>query len=273
LFGIEGENEYLYTMNSSRALVKIVLVSCFLVLVFLTGCVIPPASAPIPNLSFGEQQSAEELWIMLPGRGDEMSKFVTEGWVEDLLAWRRGAEVVIVDAHIGYYFSETLVDRLVSDVIDPARARGIKRFYLVGISLGGMGGILIESDLPGTLEGIVLIAPFLGDGKGPLEEIKLAGGLQNWDATGSSAVSFQVEVWSWIKNREKKNKHPWLVLGFGEKDRFNSYHKLLEEELPKQAVFKREGGHTWTVWNELLPAIFESEFINEKLSAETHPLN
>ena len=54
-------------------------------------------------------------------------------------------------------------------MIAPARARGYAGVWLAGASMGGMGTLLYERSRPGELDGLVLLAPYLGD-RGLLEE-------------------------------------------------------------------------------------------------------
>ena len=71
-----------------------------------------------------------------------------------------GARVdsIAVDAHLGYYFQRTVIARLQADVLQPARQQGYRRIVLVGVSLGGLGALLCERDLPGSVDALVLAA-------------------------------------------------------------------------------------------------------------------
>jgi hypothetical protein len=43
------------------------------------------------------------------------------------------ADLVAVDAHLGYYYKRTIIDRLREDVLVPAKVQGYRRIVVVGI--------------------------------------------------------------------------------------------------------------------------------------------
>ena len=47
-------------------------------------------------------------------------------------------DMVAPNAHFGYYFGETLVNRLKVDIIDPSKVKGYENVWLVGASMGGL---------------------------------------------------------------------------------------------------------------------------------------
>ena len=63
-------------------------------------------------------------------------------------------------------------------MIDPARREGKDNIWLVGFSMGGLGSLLYLREHPEYIEGVCLIAPFLGDEE-IIEEIQAAGGVRS----------------------------------------------------------------------------------------------
>jgi len=149
------------------------------------GCLYRPDPATVPMRTLEISGGSAEprcLVVFLPGRGDTPEHFVRNGFPEDLQRAGSRCAMRAVDSHLGYFFEKTIVDRLREDVIAPARARGFKEIWLVGISLGGFGSLLYEKEHPGEIAGIVAIAPFLGEENNEFRPFKdwLAGyGLQN----------------------------------------------------------------------------------------------
>jgi alpha-beta hydrolase superfamily lysophospholipase len=64
-------------------------------------------------------------------------------------------------------------------VIAPGMARGYRRLWLLGISVGGMGALLYTAARFASVDGLVLLAPFLGT-PGTLAEVSAAGGITAW---------------------------------------------------------------------------------------------
>jgi pimeloyl-ACP methyl ester carboxylesterase len=209
------------------------------------GARLLPVAAPLPTLRHGSPQGrAKELLVFLPGIGDLPGDFKRNGFTE--AAWLAGfsADVVETDMHLGYYLRETLVERLHEDVIRLARAQGYERIWLVGISLGGLGALLYARAHAEFLDGVVLLAPFLGH-RNFIENLRESGSPR---PLSGAAEDFQHALWGWLAGHAPK---PPLYLGFGDADRFAPAHRLLAELLPKGHVFATRGGHDWTTWARL----------------------
>lgn len=193
---------------------------------------------------------ADTLVVMLPGTHSLPEEFLREGFVRTLRERQVAADVVLVDAHTGYYQSRTIIDRLHADVIEPARARGVRRVWIVGISLGAVGAMLYADEHPKALDGVVLLAPFLGTRLTALE-IENAGGLAKWPAPERRPdEELDARLWRWLK---KQTEAPGLriVQGYGVDDRFAYNNRLFSQSLPPAQVFTAAGGHDWPAWNAL----------------------
>ncbi len=141
------------------------------------GCATkPPATAPMRTLEIDATQGADTLVVMLPGLRDRAEVFLEAGF---FAAPAGGFDMLAADAHSGYYADGTLVGRLHEDVIAPARRSGYKQIWLLGVSLGGYGSLLYAEQYPEEIDGIVLLAPYLG-GRRFATEISEAGGLTSW---------------------------------------------------------------------------------------------
>jgi pimeloyl-ACP methyl ester carboxylesterase len=223
-----------------------------LMICLLTGCArFRPATAPLRVVSHPGSGPSRTLVVLLPGRRDSPEDFRRSDFPE--LAARAGAAVdmVAVDAHMGYYFRRTIVDRLHEDVIAPARKK-YGRIWLVGVSVGGTGSILYADQYPEDVDGILLLAPFLGEEE-VIREVEAAGGLRGWKALAPLAPEdFQRRLWIWLKRYEggSEGRIP-LYLGYGTRDSFARANGFLARELPPERVFTVEGGHDWKAWRAL----------------------
>jgi hypothetical protein len=216
-------------------------VAVMVLLLTLAGCL--PASDPgkaIPTL-------------LIPGRADDLDAMRRSGMPEAIHAAWPDADVLLAEVTLGYYMQGRAAERLHDEVIAPARERGgYREVWLAGASMGGMGVLMYDQRYPGEMDGLVLLAPYLGDAK-LLREIGDAGGVAQWDAGPQQTMdpdNWQRELWRhiqrWSRNPEEASR-VWLA--YGDRDRLRKAMPLLITALPQDHVLMRKGGHTWTVWS------------------------
>jgi pimeloyl-ACP methyl ester carboxylesterase len=246
---------------------------CVFFIFFIFGCY-PAPKVPLDTLQYQSPAAGHRhLFVFLPGNGDKPDTFDKKGLVRAVREHQLPVDMIAVNAHIGYYMSGSIFTRLKEDVIDPAKARGYKKIWLIGNSLGGYGSVSYARQYPQDITGIVLLGPFLGDKK-IIEEIRDAGGLQKWeptDITVDGKERWEKELWKWLKNGdEQKGFWHWIkncdedgecpsriYLGFGKRDRFSPGQRLLAERLPPENVFAIDGGHDWRTWKKLWGMILD----------------
>lgn len=193
---------------------------------------------------------SRDLLVCLPGIGDEAKDFEHWGFVDLVRAHGWAADVLLVDAHYGYYADRTLLEQLRQDIILPASSSGYRSIWLAGISMGGLGALLYASRYQNEVHGVVTIAPFLGT-RTLVEEIMGSGGLDRWTSTVTASDEIRM-LWSWAHARSQRHPlSPDIFLGFGEDDTFVQAHRLLASSLPAAQVLTVRGGHRWPVWQEL----------------------
>lgn len=235
-------------LNLNRGLVLAV---ALISLLCLASCV-PASTIPIATVNFERADSARQrtLVVFLPGRGAGVRSFQAEGLVGALHRKSPEADIVGVEAHMGYYLDQTFTKRLKEDVIDPARKLGYREIWLVGISLGGLGAILYDTTFPGDVTGLCLLAPYLGE-EAVLEEIRHAGGLARWQP--DAGVNDQKrDIWLRLRSYAAQEKSSGRVfLGFGTSDRFAATNRFFGNLLPAEQVMTVEGGHDWSTWRML----------------------
>ena len=203
------------------------------------GCYYPTPKVPLDTLRYDAPGGDhDQLIVFLPGNGDPLNAFDKNGIVTAVRSRNLPVDMIAVNAHLGYYMNGSVFTRLKADVIDPARARGYRRIWLVGNSLGGYGSISYARQYPQDIFGVVLLGPFLGDKK-IIREIRDAGGLQKWDPgeiPQDSSETWEKQLWKWLKDGDQqKGFWNWvkscdeegedcpsrIYLGFGKRDRFS----------------------------------------------------
>jgi pimeloyl-ACP methyl ester carboxylesterase len=224
------------------------------VAIWISGCAwMYPTAVPIRTQAYPSAagRTATTLLILLPGRGDKAEAFAEHGFVSEVRAAGAGADVdvVAVDAHLGYYMKDTIVDRVWTDVVEPARRQGYQHLWIAGISMGGLGALAIARVHADAFDRVILLAPFVGP-KDLLQKIASEGGPARWTPTDPHDPYQQ--LWLWLKGyAEPAAKLPALTLGFGKEDRLAPGHRLLAQLLPPHQVLEGEGGHDWGTWRKL----------------------
>jgi hypothetical protein len=195
----------------------------------LAGCATwRPAVAPMRMLTEPARCSApaSTLLVMLPGSYSLPEEFQSEGFVKIARAHKLAADLRLVDAHVRYYQDRSVIDRLAEDVIRPARAH------------------------PDDVDGVVLIAPYLGT-QLTAKEITVAGGLARWPSPEVTPGDIDTILWHWLQGQTTATsavKKLPLFLGYGEQDRFHYNDEVLRAALPASQVFTAPGGHDWPAW-------------------------
>ncbi|GAB2501591.1 alpha/beta fold hydrolase [Arenimonas alkanexedens] len=226
-----------------------------------TGCLSPGATRETIATQLFESPSAEGervLVVVLPGRGDDLQGLADSGIAAAIQkAWPE-ADVLLAEVGLGYYYEGRMPERLHTEVIAPAKTRGYAGVWLAGASMGGMGTLLYERSRPGELDGLVLLAPYLGDRR-LLAEIGEAG-LADWTPgpvpPQINRKTFQREVWRHVQGWPDSGRSAAVWLAYGEDDRLAKAIGVLAPALPPDQVLARPGGHAWVVWTPAAAEIF-----------------
>jgi pimeloyl-ACP methyl ester carboxylesterase len=195
------------------------------------------------------------LLILLPGRRDRAADFVRRGFITLARKGIPDLDCVAVNATLGYYLNGSVADRLQREIIVPARRRGYREIWILGISMGGLGAFFHERAYPGEVNGLFLLAPFVGNDRKLFAEIDAAGGPGLWAASQPSPVTkpkkseFQRELWHFLGRMPlEKDRQLEIWLAYGDGDRLRPGIQRLKSLVPSARVFSLPGGHTWEVW-------------------------
>jgi len=226
----------------ATALLLLVLSSVML----FAGC-FPKPTTPIPRLDYGPMDASghKNLLILLRGIGGDPEDFEEQGLIEEVRSRGLPFDIVVPDAHFGYYKSETLEERLREDVIRPAKEKGYQQIWLAGFSMGGLGSLFYLRSFAEDVDGVILSSPFMGWDT-ILDEIDSSGGIAHWTPNKESD-NWQQLIWTWVQQYQKApESYPPIYLGFGTSDFITGKGPtLLSAALPKERVFTVPGGHTY----------------------------
>lgn len=192
----------------------------------------------------GARAATQMIW--LPGAYHNAHDFIEQGFAAAVAARRAPLDLLFVDLQMAHLDDREALERLRFDIVLPARDSGVS-VWLAGISLGGLAALDYASAHVGELDGLCLLAPYLGN-RMLINEIA-AGGLAGPDA--------EHRIWRYIKTRDDSRP---LFLGYGREDRFSASHDLMAAALPQNWVDVIAGGHDWRTWSKLWENFLDLHF-------------
>jgi Putative esterase len=236
-----------------RALWGRVLSGCLALL--LAGCAAQrPVVVPMQALSLpaSPDRVSPTLIVFMPGVQEQPQDIVREGFVDQVRSRGIDADVVVVDAHLGYFTNGVFEQRLREDVVLPARARGHRSIWLAGISLGGFGALRYVRAFPDDIDGVIALAPYIAP-RLDLQEVWHAGGLLRWQPAAPPKPSqHERALLLWLKGyADPAQRRPPLYIGYGDRDGLQPFSPLMAGILPPGQLLSAPGGHDWPPWKAM----------------------
>lgn len=224
-------------------------------ILLLAGCYPKgDAGVPIPHALVPAPVKATRLVVVLPGRGDDLDAMRRTGMAEAIQDGWPDADVILTGLALDYYDQGRAPQRLREEIVAPARRYGYREVWLAGASMGGMGTVMYDQAYPGEMDGLILLAPYLGEAP-LLREIQAAGGLEKWEPGAPVELTrenFQRELWRHLQSwRREPGRAGNVWLAYGDRDRLKSAMPLLAPALDADHVLVRDGGHDWKVWSSV----------------------
>jgi len=138
--------------------------------------------------------------VWLPGAYHSAQDFLEAGFPEAVLERKIPLDLIFVDLRMRHLDDREALNRLRSEIVLPALGSGVS-VWLAGISLGGLIALDIASSHPDELDGLCLLAPYLGN-RMLLNEITAAQGLGTWEP-GEVVAEADTErrIWRYLKMR------------------------------------------------------------------------
>jgi pimeloyl-ACP methyl ester carboxylesterase len=193
--------------------------------------------------------------VWLPGAYHSAQDLLDEGFARAAAQRRVLLDLRFVDLHMQHLDDRDVFRRLRSEILLPARDSGAA-VWLAGISLGGLIALDYASSYPGELDGVCLLAPYLGN-RMLINEIAAASGLAKWQPGELAESDAERRIWRHIKTRVDSRP---VLLGYGRDDRFSAAHDMLAAALPRNWVEVVDGGHEWGAWLTLWGIFLDSHF-------------
>jgi pimeloyl-ACP methyl ester carboxylesterase len=202
----------------------------------------------------GTRAPTQMIW--LPGAYHRARDFLDEGFAQAAVQRRISIDLLFVDLEMRHLDDRDVLGRLRSEIVLPARESGAA-VWLAGISLGGLVALDYASSHSQELEGLCLIAPYLGN-RMLLNEIGAAPGLAAWEPGKLAESDTERRIWRYIKTRIDSRP---VFLGYGKDDRFSASHDMLAAAAPAARVEVVAGGHEWGTWLKLWERFLDAHLI------------
>jgi pimeloyl-ACP methyl ester carboxylesterase len=203
-----------------------------------------------------KHQTASTLLVLLPGVNIRAEDFVAHDFVSTLQAREDSVDLLIAEPDLDFYLDGTILRRLETCLAE--EATGYRRLWLSGVSLGALGALLVAAGGRVSVDGLLLLAPFIGT-PGLIAEIERAGGFPAWQPGEIARNDGERRVCAWLKTYiETQAGRPILQLGCGICDRFAAASRLLAAGLPPARCHVADGGHDWPTWKTLWTSILDA---------------
>jgi alpha/beta hydrolase fold len=195
--------------------------------------------------------------LLLPAAYTTPDDFLREGFVKAARDRALPVDLVFVELKVQHLTDRAILRRLRHEVVLPARALGCRSIWLGGISIGGFVALAYAERYPEEIDGLCLLAPYLGNHI-VTGEIERANGVHEWTPGELAADDDERRIWRFIK--EYRARPSPLHLGFGRDDRFADSHRMMASALAPECVDVVPGGHEWPVWRQLWENFLDARF-------------
>lgn len=198
---------------------------------------------------------APALLVMLPGAYSKAEDFRSYGFVSAVRNRGLSADIVLADAHLGYFGDRSVIRRIREDIVLPGRRAGHRQVWLVGVSIGGLAALGYAAQHGDEIDGVVLIAPYPGS-RELLGEIADSASLSEWRSRQRiEQDDLEREVWAWLADGiMTPERTPAVYLGYGTDDRFANGNRMIAATLPTGRSVAVPGGHDWRPWRAVWEA-------------------
>jgi pimeloyl-ACP methyl ester carboxylesterase len=202
------------------------------------------------TLSHGAGAPAVRV-VLMPGAYHTPNQFLDAGFAEAIRQRARRVELVLAVPELAHLTDRRWLTALHDEVIAPARAQRIP-IWLGGVSLGGFMALRFAAHYPSLLDGLCLLAPYLGS-RIIAGEIAADAEAGRWRVEDLSADDDERHIWHYVASLGQSVTATRVFFGYGASDRFADTQRVLARVLPasRSTVRVVPGGHDWAVWRVL----------------------
>jgi pimeloyl-ACP methyl ester carboxylesterase len=185
--------------------------------------------------------------VLLPGAYQQLADFVHRGFDTALHQRHVALDLILAAPELAHLTDRNWLPRLHDEVVHPAHAAG-DIVWLGGISLGAFMALRFAAQYPELIDGLCLIAPYLGS-RMVAAEIAGSQSPPSWQPGALADDDDERRIWRYLQGLHAPK--PRVFLGFGRHDRFADSQRLLARTVPHASSRQIDGGHDWPVWRQL----------------------
>jgi pimeloyl-ACP methyl ester carboxylesterase len=188
--------------------------------------------------------------VLLTGAYHANVDFVRAGFDQALRDRALAAELILVAPALEHLQDRDWIERLRTQVMAPARARARGDLWLGGVSLGGFMALRYALQRPEGIDGLCLLAPYLGS---RIIAAEAARQLPEplWQSQNLADDDDERRVWRYARELGAGIARHAVYCGLSSEDRFADTQGLLRALLGPERTQVIAGRHDWPAWRAL----------------------
>jgi pimeloyl-ACP methyl ester carboxylesterase len=198
----------------------------------------------------GQSQPTRLRVVLMPGAYHTPNQFLDAGFAEAVQRHAQCVELILAVPELAHLTDRRWLSALHDEVIAPARADQIP-IWLGGVSLGGFMALRFAAQYPHSLDGLCLLAPYLGSRIIASEAMQ--ADVAGWRAETLDEDDDERRIWHYVARLSGDMAATRVFFGYGAGDRFADTLRLLARALSTSGATQRvlPGGHDWPIWRAL----------------------
>lgn len=199
----------------------------------------------------GQPQPTRLRVVLMPGAYHTPNQFLDAGFAQAVQRRAQCVELILAVPELDHLTDRRWLSALHDEVMAPARAEKIP-LWLGGVSLGGFMALRFAAQYPRSLDGLCLLAPYLGS-RIVASEAAIAAHVAGWQAESLDDDDDERRIWHYVARLSSDLAATRVFFGYGAGDRFADTQRVLARALSTSGATQRvlEGGHDWPIWRAL----------------------
>jgi pimeloyl-ACP methyl ester carboxylesterase len=204
------------------------------------------------RIAHGQLQSTETRVVLMPGAYHTAEQYLQAGFDEAVRACAQPLEVTLAIPELSHLTDRRWIAALHDEVVAPARSAAGTSLWLGGVSLGGFMALRFAAQYPQAIDGLCLLAPYLGS-RIVAAEIAAHANMASWPEGKLDDDDDERRIWQYVTRLGVSMSATRVFLGLSTGDRFADTQQLLARALPtaRSTICALEGEHDWPVWRRL----------------------